>query len=565
MSIVSRWFNLNRSNLEQRQTWPHMTFASLQDAASSSGKPVNAQTSIASTAVWACVRVIAESVATLPLNVYSRSGESRQREDGHPIQIIVHDRPNDKQTSVEFREQMLYHLLLYGNAYIYKDLWPSGRVRNLVLLRPDRVSVRVDDSASESFPKLAYIVDTSKQGQRVYSESDILHIRGISSDGLIGISPIQTHRETIGVELAEREFAGRFFGNAARPSGILKVAGKLNPDAASRLKQSWESAHRGLDQAHRVAVLEEGIEWQALTIPLVDAQFLEQRRFSVEEIARIFRVPLHLIGELSRATFSNIEHQAIDFVTHTLRPWCVRIEQSLNKGLFFPSEQVTFYVEHVVDALLRGDIQSRYNAYAIARQNGWLSANDVRRLENMNSIEGGDIYLSPLNMIDASTIGAAPATTPAASGSPTTARSIEYRFTCPVWMRENARRGLDWHEQGLSGDGVVERTIREAKAMAAGVVSEDKVVRMAAWFARHMSDLSAPAASPDHPDFPSAGVVAHALWGGGTRSQSLRAKAWAEAKRDQLKRSMEFASISEVVVIDDDNLLTQEEQTDTLG
>lgn len=565
MSIVSRWFNLNRSTLEQRQLWPHMTFASLQDAASSSGKPVNAQTSIASTAVWACVRVIAESVATLPLNVYSRNGESRQREDGHPIQIIVHDRPNDKQTSVEFREQMLYHLLLYGNAYIYKDLWPSGRVRNLVLLRPDRVSVRVDDSASESFPKLAYVVDTSKQGQRVYSESDILHIRGISSDGLVGISPIQTHRETIGVELAEREFAGRFFGNAARPSGILKVAGKLNPDAASRLKQSWESAHRGLDQAHRVAVLEEGIEWQALTIPLVDAQFLEQRRFSVEEIARIFRVPLHLIGELSRATFSNIEHQAIDFVTHTLRPWCVRIEQSLNKGLFFPSEQVTFYVEHVVDALLRGDIQSRYNAYAIARQNGWLSANDVRRLENMNSIEGGDIYLSPLNMIDASTIGAAPATTPAASGSPTTARSIEYRFTCPVWMRENARRGLDWHEQGLSGDGVVERTVREAKAMAAGVVSEDKVVRMAAWFARHMSDLSAPAASPDHPDFPSAGVVAHALWGGGTRSQSLRAKAWAEAKRNQLKRSMEFASISEVVVIDDDNLLTQEEQTDTLG
>lgn len=542
-----------------------MTFASLQDGTASSGKPVSPQTSIASTAVWACVRVIAESVATLPLNVYSRSGESRQKEDGHPIQIIVHDRPNDKQTSVEFREQMLYHLLLYGNAYIYKDLWPSGRVRNLVLLRPDRVSVRVDDSASESFPKLAYVVDTSKQGQRIYSESDILHIRGISSDGLVGISPIQTHRETIGVELAEREFAGRFFGNAARPSGILKVAGKLNPDAASRLKQSWESAHRGLDQAHRVAVLEEGIEWQALTIPLVDAQFLEQRRFSVEEIARIFRVPLHLIGELSRATFSNIEHQAIDFVTHTLRPWCVRTEQALNKGLFFPSEQGTFYVEHVVDALLRGDIQSRYNAYAIARQNGWLSANDVRKLENMNAIEGGDIYLSPLNMVDASTVGAAPATTPADSGSPTTARSIEYRFTCPVWMRENARRGLDWHEQGLSGDGVVERTVREAKAMAAGVVSEDKVVRMAAWFARHMSDLSAPAASPDHPDFPSPGVVAHALWGGGTRSQSLRAKAWAEAKRDQLKRSMEFASISEVVVIDDDNLLTQEEQTDTLG
>ena len=565
MSIVSRWFNFNRDDIEQRQRWPHMTFASLQDGTASSGKPVSPQTSIASTAVWACVRVIAESVATLPLNVYSRNGESRQKEDGHPIQIIVHDRPNDKQTSVEFREQMLYHLLLYGNAYIYKDLWPSGRVRNLVLLGPDRVSVRVDDSASESFPKLAYIVDTSKQGQRIYSESDILHIRGISSDGLVGISPIQTHRETIGVELAEREFAGRFFGNAARPSGILKVAGKLNPDAASRLKQSWESAHRGLDQAHRVAVLEEGIEWQALTIPLVDAQFLEQRRFSVEEIARIFRVPLHLIGELSRATFSNIEHQAIDFVTHTLRPWCVRTEQALNKGLFFPSEQGTFYVEHVVDALLRGDIQSRYNAYAIARQNGWLSANDVRKLENMNAIEGGDIYLSPLNMVDASTVGAAPATTPAASGSPSTARSIEYRFTCPVWMRENARRGLDWHEQGLSGDGVVERTVREAKAMAAGVVSEDKVVRMAAWFARHMSDLSAPAASPDHPDFPSPGVVAHALWGGGTRSQSLRAKAWAEAKRDQLKRTMEFASISEVVVIDDDNLLTQEEQTDTLG
>ena len=267
-------------------------------------------------------------------------------------------------------------------------------------------------------------------------------------------------------------------------------------------------------------------------MPLNDAQFIEQRRFSLEEIARIFRVPLHMVGDLSRATFSNIEHQSIEFVTHTIRPWAVRLEQSINNNLFFPSEIGTFYSEHSLDALLRGDVASRYAAYAIGRQWGWLSANDVRERENLNPIESGDVYLSPMNMADQSA-GMVPASDVAVAMR---SQVFEVRgaINVPDWMRANAGRGLAWHEDGLSGDGVTDQTVREARAIVAGTCTEDKARRMSAWFARHMGDLDAPSALPDSPDYPSPGVVAHALWGGGNRAQSERAQRWAQNRVAEL-------------------------------
>ena len=525
--------------------WPHLAQA-MAGNANTTGRPVTPATAVGSTAVWAAVRIISESIATLPLRVYERRDGGRVIATEHPLYPILHDRPNPRQTAVEYREQQLASLLLWGNAYTWIDRWPSGRPRNLWPIRPDRVTVRIDVATeNDPVPSLVYVVSTHDGGQRVYAADDILHVRGLSSDGLMGLSPIAVHRDAVGLEQAEREFAGRFFGNNGRPGGVLKVAGRLSNDAAVRLKQSWETAHRGLENAHRVAVLEEGIEWQSMGMPLQDAQFVEQRRFSIEEIARIFRVPLHLMGDLQRATYSNIEHQSIEFVVHTIRPWCVRLEQAY-ATLLYPSERQALYVEHSVDALLRGDIKSRYDAYAVARQWGWLSVNEIRALENLNSVGvDGDSLIQPLNF--GPMAGPAPlpdqqtaaralveeithrASLPDASGD------IEMRaIGSPGWMRRNARRGLAWHEQGLSGDGIVARTVREAREMVAGTVSEDKCRRMAAWFARHMVDLQSPDADPQSDNFPSPGVVAHALWGGGTRAESQRAMRWAKVRVAEL-------------------------------
>ena len=527
MSGIMRWL----SGGEKRALWPWQLGVGMNDSVT--GRTVTPESAIASTAVWASVRVISESLATLPLNVYERMDRGRELRRGHPLYSILHDAPNPKQTAVEFREQQLAALLLWGNAYALIERWPSGRVRWLWPMRPDRVTVRTDVTDERSpLPGLVYQYQSGFANTVNYPATEVLHVRGLSSDGLVGLSPITVHRQAVEVEQAEREFAGRFFGNNARPGGILKTQGRLSADAASRLKSSWENTHRGLDNAHRVAILEEGLDWVPMSMPLNDAQFIEQRRFSLEEIARIFRVPLHMVGDLSRATFSNIEHQSIEFVTHTIRPWAVRLEQSINNNLFFPSEIGTFYAEHLLDALLRGDVASRYAAYAIGRQWGWLSANDVRERENLNPIESGDVYLSPMNMSDQSA-GMVPASDVAVAMR---SQVFEVRgaINVPDWMRANAGRGLAWHEDGLSGDGVTDQTVREARAIVAGTCTEDKARRMSAWFARHMGDLDAPSASPDSPDYPSPGVVAHALWGGGNRTQSERAQRWAQNRVAEL-------------------------------
>lgn len=543
MSVIGR--ALFGSGENRNYWWPHLAQA-MAGNANTTGRPVTPATAVGSTAVWAAVRIISESIATLPLRVYERGTDGRTIATQHPLYPILHDRPNPRQTAVEYREQQLASLLLWGNAYTWIDRWPSGRPRNLWPLRPDRVTVKVDVATeNDPVPSLVYVVSTHDGGQRVYAADDILHVRGLSSDGLMGLSPIAVHRDAVGLEQAEREFAGRFFGNNGRPGGVLKVAGRLSNDAAVRLKQSWETAHRGLENAHRVAVLEEGIEWQSMGMPLQDAQFVEQRRFSIEEIARIFRVPLHLMGDLQRATYSNIEHQSIEFVVHTIRPWCVRLEQSY-ATLLYPSERQALYVEHAVDALLRGDVKSRYDAYAVGRQWGWLSVNEIRALENLNGVgTDGDSLIQPLNF---GLMGATPSdvAAPVLSQPTAQARAIiqemstrmlsdhadieERAISAPEWLQANARRGLAWHEEGLSGDGVTAQTVREARQLGSGSCTEDKARRMAAWFARHMGDLDAPSASPDSPDYPSPGVVAHALWGGGNRAQSERAERWAKAR-----------------------------------
>lgn len=368
---------------------------------SASGVSVNERTALTSTSVFSAVDILSRTLASLPLHVYRRLiGGGKEKVTEHPLYPILHDLANPEMTSFEFRQALMGHLALWGNAYAEIERNNAGEVIALWPLRPDRMTIKRDNNG------LLYVYQLPNGEQVGLRQSNVMHVRGLSSDGIVGYSPIRMAREAIGLSLATEEFGARFFGNGSNPGGVLQHPGKLSEDAAKRLRDSWAEMHQGLSQSHRVAILEEGMTWQQVGIPPEYAQFLETRKFQVTEIARIFHVPPHMLGDLDRSTFSNIEHQGIEFVVHTMRPWLVCWEQAMKRDLFLPSERRIYFAEFLVDGLLRGDIQSRYQAYAIGRQNGWLSADDIRELENMNPLADGQgkVYLVPLNMVPADTL-----------------------------------------------------------------------------------------------------------------------------------------------------------------
>lgn len=367
------------------------------------GVDVSPEGALRHLAVYACVRVLAESVASLPLIVYARGDDgSKQRADSFPLYTLLHDAPNPEMTALEFRETLMGHLALRGNAYAEIEWLNSGRPGALWPLRPDRVK-----PVRNGKKELVYEVRLSSGEVRTLAARQVLHIRGLGPNGLIGYDPISIARQAIGLGLGTEEFGARFFANDARPGIVLEYPGKLGKEAQDRLRDSWSDRHQGLSNAHRIAVLEEGMKVTEIGIAPENAQFLETRKFQVNEIARMFRVPPHMIADLDRSTNNNIEHQGLEFVTHTLRPWLVRWEQRINQTLLVGQERQRYFAEFLVDGLLRGDIKSRYDAYAVARQNGWMSANDVRTKENMNPIPNGDVYLVPLNMIPTGQVGRA--------------------------------------------------------------------------------------------------------------------------------------------------------------
>lgn len=398
MKFFSRLFS-RRSGIANPQKWLIDYFTG--GTKSAAGINVTPDTALQASAVYACVRVLAETIASLPLHVYKRLEGSKGKEKApeHYLYPVLHEIANPEMTSFELRETMVGHLCLRGNAYAEKVFDRAGRVKELWPLNPDGVLVERDKATKQ----LIYIITLPGESKQVKLSSDrILHIRGLSGNGIIGYSPIALAKESIGLALATEEYGSRFFGNASRPSGVLEHPGKLGKDAADRLKKSWEEMHRGLSNAHRVAILEEGLKWNQIGMSQEDSQYLQTRQYQVVDIARIFRVPPHMIAELSRATFSNIEFQSIDFVVNTLRPWLVRFEQAFKQRLFDETDR-EYYAEFLIDGLLRGDIASRYSAYAIGRQWGWLSADDIREMENRNPLPDGqgETYLVPLNMVPA--------------------------------------------------------------------------------------------------------------------------------------------------------------------
>jgi HK97 family phage portal protein len=353
-------------------------------------------------AVYAAVRVISETVASLPLIIYRRLPRGKERATSNPAYPILHDRPNDYMTSIVFRETAMVHVLLWGNAYAEVVWGGGGSVRGLYLIEPWRCKPKVIDGRLIYHVQTGYDENGQVMEQRDIDYRDIVHVPGLSFNGIHGRSVVSWARESIGLGLRSEEFGSSFFGKAARPSGVLEHPGVLAEDSAARLRDSWQRTYGSAENTGKVAVLEEGMKFNPLTIPPEDAQFLQTRKFQVEEIARWFRLPPHKIGSLDKATFSNIEHQALEFVSDTIQPWLIRWEQEINRKILGGD----LFCEHLVDSLLRGDISSRYAAYATGKQNGWLSADEIRERENMNPLPDGqgEIYLVPLNMVPADAV-----------------------------------------------------------------------------------------------------------------------------------------------------------------
>jgi HK97 family phage portal protein len=380
---------------------PSSSFLSWMNGLSFSGKAVNEESSVSYSAVFACTNVIAETIASLPLHLYKESGnKGREKAKGKELYNLLYHLPNPDMTSFSFRYAMQLCVLLWGNAYAFIDWdYNKGEPKALYPYHPSKVEPRRDKASG----KIVYDVDLGNGKKVTLSKYQVLHIMGFSFDGLKGISTISLAREAVGLGLAAEEYGSRFFSNGAKPLGVLEHPGELGEEALDHLRGSWDELHKGLHNSHKVAILEEGMTYKQIGIPPEDAQFLETRKFQLEEIARFYRVPLHLVGNLDRATFSNIEHQDLAFTKHTIRPWLVRWEQSLDWKLLTSEERKKYYAEHNADALLRGDLKSRYDAYAIGRQNGWLNGNDVREKENMETIDGLDEYLVNGNMISVQT------------------------------------------------------------------------------------------------------------------------------------------------------------------
>lgn len=377
---------------------------------STSGKAVTERSAMQMTAVYACVRILSEAIAELPLHLYRYNDTGgKEKAIDHTLYHLLHDEPNPEMSSFVFRETLMTHLLLWGNAYAQIIRNGKGEVIALYPLMPNKMTVDRDENGQlfYTYTRSNEEAPTMEGSTVKLKPSDVLHIPGLGFDGLVGYSPIAMAKNAIGMAIACEEYGAKFFANGAAPSGVLEHPGVIKDPA--KVRESWNSTFGGSGNAGKVAVLEEGMKYTPISISPEQAQFLETRKFQINEIARIFRVPPHMVGDLEKSSFSNIEQQSLEFVKYTLDPWVIRWEQSLSRSLLSKEDKKKYFFKFNVEGLLRGDYASRMTGYATARQNGWMSANDIRELENLDRIpaeQGGDLYLINGNMLPLGDAGA---------------------------------------------------------------------------------------------------------------------------------------------------------------
>lgn len=405
ISWVANLFTDKRSSLTDSQIYNLLVDGGVTHA----GPSVNETSAMRSSAVYACIRIISESIASLPLTLYQQQGRNKNKAITHPLYPVLHDLANPEMTAFEWRELVMSHALAWGNSWSQIEE-KNGRIAELWPLNPAMM-----EGYEWRGKDLWWLYRDPDGILRPIPAYNLHHIKGLGN-GIIGNSPIkQAAKQAIGLSLAAEEYGSRFYSNGARPGLILRHPGKLSAPAAERLKASFATEHQGLSNAHRTKILEEGMDVTTIGIPNNEAQFLETRKFQVTEIARIYRVPPHMLADLDRATFSNIEQQSLNFVIYTLMPWLVRHEQAIYRDLLKPEERRNHFAKYIVEGMLRGDALSRYQSYQVAINNTILTPNEIRELEDRNPIEGGDKLFVPLNMMELGATPPAPA--PVAQGS----------------------------------------------------------------------------------------------------------------------------------------------------
>lgn len=367
-----------------------------------SGETVTTDTAMNIAAVYACVRILSNHVAMLPLQLYQEVRGKKKRIHDHPIARLIETRPNPYMTPFQFKQTMEAHRQLYGNAYAEIEWGKDGYPKALWILNPLVTKVVMEKDNHGNLKR--YLIQTTLvNGKVVYLPyTSVLHIRGLSTSGIVGKSPIDVARETIGIQIAGQKFTGKFYANGTMSSGVLKVPQTLKPEAKQVIRQEWEKFNNGIDNSHRVAILDAGLDYQSLGIKQCDAQYIETQKFSIAEIARIFNVPPHMLADLERATFSNIEQQSLEFVRDTLSPLLISWEQELQYQLFTEDEIniKKYYFKFNLNSLLRGDSTNRAAYYEKMINLGIYSINEVRELEDKDKIKNGDKHYMSLNYID---------------------------------------------------------------------------------------------------------------------------------------------------------------------
>lgn len=397
MSLIRRIFGMSDNDIQQpaASAWTNPAWWGGAGGGSVAGPAVSQEVALNISTVYACVGLLSETIASLPLVIYRylENEQGRERARNHPLYEMLHDQPNARQTAFEFRQMMMAHALLRGSGYARIVPGARGFVDALEPLHPDWVWKEKNSNGVIRYR----VTDPDTGKQQLYLENEIFEVGGLSLDGWTTLSVVEYARDSMGLTLAAERYGGRFFRNDSRPGGVLSTDNKLSPEARKRLKAQWLQMHSGGNQ-WKVAVLEQGLQWQPIGISPDEAQFLQSREFQAEDVCRWFRVPPHMVGLTSKATSwgSGIEQQSIGFVTYTLRPWLVRWSQAIARDLILAPQR--YFADFVVEQLLRGDIETRYNAYATARQWGWMSVNEIRQRENLNAVPGGDTYLQPMNM-----------------------------------------------------------------------------------------------------------------------------------------------------------------------
>lgn len=381
---------VRNTTLREPEWWRQSGFA----PASISGQSVTPDTALAVPLVYACVLILAESVASLPMSVYRRlPNGGKEVATNHRVHSLLHVTPNDEQTAFEATEYRMACLAMRGNAYGALSMNGRGDVMEIQPLRPQFMQLDRDSAGRLVF-------DYQEPGAtRVYSKDRIWYTRGFGTDGVSGLSPIAIHREAIGYAMTLNEHGSRLFANGAQVGATIEVPGEWSDTAFNNFKTDFNTNHGGRLNAGKPLILEGGAKFSPIGLSSVDAEYIASLKNSIAEVSRIYRIPLHMLNELDKATFSNIEHQSLEFVTRTLLPWLKRIEDSANRDLFGPLERGKYFVKFNLDALLRGDIKSRYEAYQVAvggnNGPGWMSRNEIRLLEDLNPLDGLDEIYSP--------------------------------------------------------------------------------------------------------------------------------------------------------------------------